>query len=159
MKKETNTNSHWVQVDGIVIRGYGAASGRSLGSEAEGTIAQQIPHFRELGLDLSDCYPATINVSIAPMEFTIHNPRYEFNGVAWTQDHAPEDFSFCQCRLRVRGAMYDALLYYPHPETKPGHFHPRSTAEIVSRYIGGITPGTNVSLFLDSTEVRITGGH
>ena len=150
------TGPHWTRVAGVVVTGYGVASGRSYGADEQGTIARQIPHFQKLGLDLTAYHPATINVSIAPRELTIHSPEFIFRQVAWTEDHGPEDFSFSRCKLEVAATQYTAWLYYPHPETKPGHLHPPTLAEIISPFIGGIAPGSRIQLLLDPTEVRVS---
>ncbi len=54
---------------GVVVSGHGAASGRGSRRYPDGTLALQIPIFAELGLDLSDAFPGTINVDTSPYGF------------------------------------------------------------------------------------------
>lgn len=57
---------------GIVKPGHQVASGNAQDSPYEqGTLAMQLPFFRDLGLDLSGFFLATLNVSIAPQTFKI----------------------------------------------------------------------------------------
>ena len=51
------TQDGWIRT--TLVSGHGVASGGSTTSPyPEGTIAMQQPLFAQLGLDLSDCWPA-----------------------------------------------------------------------------------------------------
>jgi hypothetical protein len=146
----------WNHIPGIIERGHGVASGSAPDSPfARGTIEMQTPFFKDLGLDLTDFYPGTLNVSIAPRTFRMKSPATTFRGVAWTPEIPPEDFSFSGCRLRFAGRRYDGLVYYPHPETKIRHYQSPSTLEILAQYIAGIGRGDAVDLEIDSREIEI----
>ena len=152
----TSLNS--VFVEGIVQAGYGVASGRSGSSPyPRGTIEMQQPFFRRLGLDLSPYFPGTLNVSIAPWCFQIHNAPLTFESLQWTVLHPPETFSFCHCFLEFQRQSYEGLVYYPHPETKQVHFQSASLLELLLPQINGISEGDLVSIQLLNSEIRIVG--
>ncbi|HUF39192.1 MAG TPA: hypothetical protein VMN57_11775 [Anaerolineales bacterium] len=145
-----------VTLPGIVERGHGVASGQAEDSPfPHGTIEMQTPFFKELGLDLADFYPGTLNISIAPRTFVLVRPEFTFREVAWTPEIPPEDFSFSRCGLIFDGRRYNALIYTPHPETKIRHFQSPETLEILAPYIEGIRYGDNVQLQLNPDEIRI----
>lgn len=144
-----------LRIRGVVVRGYGVASGIGDDGPAGGTIRLQLPHFRRMGLDLSACHPATINVSIAPRRLVMHRPRHTFPAIRWLASGPIETFSFSPCRVVFSGATTGGFVYYPHPETKPGHFHPPTTVEIVAPYVEGLRYGSTVELILDGSEVAI----
>ena len=87
-------------IRGTVVKGYRIASGLNRKSPYPyGSIKMQLPYFRNLGLDLYEYYPATINVSIFPKKFVPDNPDYKFSKVKWCGNQPPEDFSFINCDL------------------------------------------------------------
>jgi len=148
----------WVHVRGVVAPGYQVASGQSVDSPyPEGTIRMQQPFFAELGLDLSEMHPGTLNISIAPRWFTMHRPRYTFRHVEWTHLHPPEHFSFSPCRLVVEEVAYTGWVYYPHPETKARNFSTPNILEVLAPRIAGVCYGMPVRLLLDPSEITISG--
>ena len=150
-----------VAVHGVVVRGHGVASGQGTSSPFPGgTIALQRPVFAELGLDLDDMYPGTINVDVAPARYELRRPARTFVGVDWTDVHGPETFSFLTCRL-TRAAGPEASrgwVYYPHPETKPMHEQPGTVLEVLMPYLPGLGYGDEVTLHLDPAEIAVSGG-
>jgi len=57
--------------------------------------------------------------------------------------HAPpEDFSFKRCRLNG----VDALIYYPHPDTKPDHHQSPDVVEVLAPKMETIVYGSKVVL-------------
>jgi hypothetical protein len=148
--------SEWVRVVGVVQAGHGVASGMAANSPyPAGTITLQTPVFRTLGLDLSLFFPGTLNISIAPHRFILHQPDHYFRQVAWTDRHPPEDFSFVACHLHHREIAYEGLIYYPHPETKQVHFQNPSVLEVLSPWIEGIRDGDRLELDLRTTALRV----
>ncbi|ANV87943.1 hypothetical protein [Picosynechococcus sp. PCC 7117] len=146
----------WQTVTGLLTRGHQVASGQAKNSPYEaGTIALQTPHFRNLGLDLSGYFPGTLNISIAPKTFTLIQPRYTFTNLQWHPDFSPETFSFSPCYIEHRQQRYDGLIYYPHPETKLGHFQAPATLEVLAPLIPDLTYGDRLQLSLHQAEVRI----
>ncbi len=146
----------WQVVAGTIQRGHQVASGLAPDSPYPGgTIALQMPHFAARGLDLSACYPATINVSIAPLRFAIEQPAYRFRQIAWTDRHPPEDFSFADCQLHMAGISYAGLIYYPHPETKAQHFQNPSILEVLAPPIAGLRYGMAIALGLHLQQIRL----
>ena len=146
----------WIPVAGVVERGHGVASGSAADSPfPRGTIEMQTPFFKDLGLDLTDFYPGTLNISIAPRTFKMKAPEFTFRGVAWTPEILPEDFSFSRCRLAFGGRRYDGWVYYPHPETKIRHFQSPATLEVLTPRIPRIRPGDPVELQVNANEIEI----
>jgi len=146
--------TEWITIRGTVVPGYRVAS-QSSKDYPYGTIDQQKPFFKRLGLDLEQFYPGTINLSIAPLTFAVVQPEFTFRQVEWTDLHPPEDFSFSQCRLVYKGKTYQAYIYYPHPETKKRHFEDASILEILAEYIPSLNYGATVEVELQTAEIQV----
>ena len=107
----------------------------------------QIPHFLKLGFDLTQKYPGTLNVSVAPLKYRIVKPQYTFKRLQWHPTEPAEDFSFFDVRLLHPGAGPVAgFIYYPHPETKPEHFQAADVLELLLPFVEGITYGMELKL-------------
>lgn len=146
----------WQKVDGVVERGHKVASGVALDSPyPRGTIAMQIPIFKELGLDLTSFYQGTLNISIFPNTFQLVKPAFTFRRVEWTDRHPPEDFSFSPCRILLQDVRYDCFVYYPHPETKKRNFQNPSIIEILAPFIPEIGYGCKVEIEYNSLEISV----
>lgn len=149
----------WQSVEGIIQRGHQVASGMAKDNPyPKGTIEMQTPFFQKLGLDLSAFFPGTLNVSISPKTFTIQQPEYTFKSVQWHQEYPAEDFSFSHCRVSFQEVTYSGLIYYPHPETKIGHFQDPAIVEVlVSCLIPNIHYGDRVLLEVNPSAIFISG--
>lgn len=147
-------NSHsWI--NGVVVRGHQVASGNNPNSPyPKGSVEMQLPFFKSLGLDLTQCYPATLNVQLAINTFSIIKPDYCFPKVNWTSLIPPETFSFVACKLCFEGKEYDTWLYYPRPETKPEHFQPVNVVEMITKYIPTIEYGKSVAVAFNKEKVN-----
>lgn len=145
-------------ITGIVVRGHGVASGRSGDPRFPGgTIRMQLPFFHDLGLDLRDYFPATINLSLGSRLYRIVHPDHTFRNVCWHPTEPAEDFSFVRCRIRPHetNAWMDAWIYFPHPETKPEHFQAIDTIEIIAREsIAGVEIGSRIDMSVSSESVE-----
>ena len=147
----------WQKVNGVVERGHQVASGSALdGPYPAGTIDMQMSFFRGLGLDLSDYFAGTLNISISPNTFQLVNPEFTFRQVEWTDRHPPEDFSFSRCRVVFQGSGYDSWIYYPHPETKKRNFQDPSILELIALPIPGISYGDRVEIEYNPLEIAVT---
>ncbi|MBI2025339.1 hypothetical protein HYT04_00930 [Candidatus Kaiserbacteria bacterium] len=143
------------RVEGIVVKGWKIASGLATENPFGGsTIKMQIQLFKELGLDLSGCYPGTLNVSIAPRTRTILVREPNYCGLKWHPD-LTEDFFIFKCRLCFRGVCYDGWVYHPDKSKGARHQHKQDTFEILAPLIPGITYRDTVVLILDPNEIRI----
>ena len=133
---------------GTVVSGHGVASGRSDNSPyPAGTIALQTPYFAARGIDLSNCWPGTINLSFAPHEVKLHSADYCFPDLLWTEHHPPETFSFWRIEvMQPSGQSVSAWLYYPHPETKARHWQPATVVEVLAPRLDGLTPGCELAV-------------
>jgi hypothetical protein len=147
-------NEDWHRIEGTVVRGHQVAS-RASEHYPRGTIALQRPHFEALGLDLSEFFEGTLNVSIAPLKLQLLRPTHTFRHVNWTPAHPPEDFSFVRCRVTFSGSTYEGWIYYPHPETKERHFQDASIVEIIAPLIVGIGYGDILQLQISSDEATV----
>ncbi len=144
----------WTAIPGVVCEGYGVASGVR-GAFPGGTIRAQIPLFGKRGLDLSHCYPGTLNVSVAPLALVLVQPAYTFRGVRWASNHPAEDFSFSACRISCGDVVEEGFIYHPHPETKPQHFQPPSIVEVMAPFIEGLAYGSSVIVDINPAEVHV----
>ena len=150
------TKSNLVTLTGIVKPGHQVASGQAVDSPYErGTLEMQLPYFRDLGLDISSFYLGTLNVSIAPQTFEFKAPKYTFEGVKWHRDYPAETFSFATAIVIHRANSYNGWVYYPHPETKIGHFQDDSIIEIIAPEIADLNYGDRLSLKLNPQEIRV----
>ena len=70
----------------------------------------------------------------------------------WHPEVPPEDFSFLDAAIAVDGAIYQALVYRPHPETKPAHHQPDTVVELLAPPIPDIVPGRIVSIRVDRDQ-------
>jgi len=143
-------------IPGVIRQGHGVASGTAASSPyPHGTLAQQIPFFRERGVDLAGFFRGTLNVDISPFHFAVAQPDVTLRQVAWTDRIPPEDFSFCACLLEAHGTTHPALIYHPHPETKVEHFQNASIVEILAPYVKGLGIGAMVTLRFRHSQVRV----
>lgn len=147
----------WIKIKGTVKKGYGVASGRAKDLRfPNGTIEIQKPFFQERGLDLSQYFPGTINISIAPYNYEIKQAKYTFKNLKWAANEPAEDFSFCDCLIFLNtGRSQSGLIYYPHPETKPEHFQTPDTLEIITSLISDLKYGDNLIIAVDSQQINL----
>ena len=151
---------------GKLVRGHRVASGLNRDPKFPGgSLAMQVPFFRERGLDLGGWPMGTLNVSIAPSRTVVRRPKVTFRAVKWHPTEPAEDFSFFDASIRSpKGEWVDGLVYYPHPETKPAHLQPPGLIEVLaSRWIDGLGYGDAVELVLNPEQIAIlpsavTGG-
>lgn len=149
--------NNWIQVKGVVVQGYGVASGQSQDTRfPQGTIALQKPFFRDRGLELDNYFSGTLNVSISPVRYEIKSARYLFRNLKWAADSPAEDFSFFDCRIHLSyGIILEGLIYYPHPETKPEHFQPPDLLEIMAPYISQLKYGDELMLEVKPQQMNL----
>ena len=141
---------------GIVVSGGRVASGLSETNPfPSGTIALQLPHFRERGLDLSGFYLGTINVSIAPYKFSLIGPIHTFRDVKWLDTYPPEHFSFAEIVLLFGSQRYEGLVYYPHPETKISFEKDNSVLEILAPFVPNLSYGSTVELLFPTSQIVV----
>ena len=144
------------QISGILKSGHRVASGMADNSPYEkGTLEMQLPFFKALGLDISKFYLGTLNIDIAPHTFEVVKPQYTFRKVKWHRDYPTEDFSFSPCELIFRDVTYEGLVYYPHPETKIGHFQDPSIIEAIALPLPNIHYGDRIAIALNPSEITI----
>ena len=149
--------TNWVQVKGIIKKGYGVASGRGGDKRfPNGTIEMQQPFFYKQGLDLKPYFPGTLNISISPHQYSVKQAKYTFKNLKWAENEPPENFSFFDCRIRLKNdQVKEGLIYYPHPETKPEHFQAADILEIITFKIDDLKYDDEVILEVDSQQIDI----
>jgi hypothetical protein len=154
------TSAESSRLIGRVVRGHGVASGRSDASPyPAGTIAMQAPVFRQAGLDLSDCWPGTVNLSFAPLDLRLKHPDHCFQQLHWTDLHPPETFSFWRVILITEsGQRACGWIYLPHPETKQRHWQSFSTLEVLAPFLHGLAPNSRVEVVDDRSRIALVDG-
>ena len=144
-----------MKVSGLIRKGHGVASGLSDNQRyPKGTLHEQLPYFKERGLDLSSFFLGTINLDIAPYEFAIGSPKYFFNAIPWSAYIPPENFYFFDVMLFVGDREYKGLIYMPDPTTKVDHIQERSILELILPKISGLTYGMKVSIEVKDEQLK-----
>ncbi len=116
----------------------------------------QTPFFLKHGLNLREFYQGTINVSIAPHQYSVLKARYTFRNIQWHPTEPAEDFSFFDVRLLRTGQMPLAgLVYFPHPETKPEHFQQPDVLELLFPFVPDLSYGTQLKLEVPDDQMWI----
>ena len=148
-------NLVWHQ--GTITAGHGVASGRSLNTPyPRGTIAMQRPHFARCGIDLTDCWSGTINLSFAPLEIRLHDPDHCLQHLHWTSCHPPETFSFWRVQIRLEGRQpLHGWIYQPDPATKERHWQPPTMVELLAPRVEGLSPGQPLQLADRQQRIQI----
>ncbi len=144
--------TNWILLLGILVKGHQVAS-RPSKDYPYGSLEKQKPFFKKLGLDLSEYFNGTLNISIAPFEFVISKPEFTFQLVEWTDLHPPETFSFSRCKVKFQGIVYAGWVYYPHPETKKTHFQNPALIEVITFEVPNIKYSDLVELEVNSDEI------
>jgi len=162
-------------IDALVKAGYRVASGTSIKdprfNKDGGTIRLQIPEFRKRGLDFDAYFGGkadeayvcgTLGLDITPKSFTIEEPEYHFEDVRWTdkfdkEGEPPfvENFYLSKASVVFKAQLYKALLYIPDPKTKPGHFHPPTTIEVIAQPIRNVQYGSHVTLWYEPKAIKL----
>ena len=147
----------WVEVAGELVKGHRVASGLANDPRfPQGTLALQAPLFLEKGLNLSDFYPGTLNVSISPKKYRVLKARFHFEGLKWSPNDPAENFLFLDCRVGVSpGVLQTGMIYYPDPATKPGHFQPADVLEILAPEIPDIEYGDSLLIQVNPEQIHI----
>ena len=149
------TETERPRIHGTVVGGHGVASGRSGDPRFPGgTIAMQTPFFKALGLNLTGFFPGTVNVDVTPWSFRPGPAAVRFERVKWHPTAPAETFSFARATLVRKGRRHRALVYWPHPETKPEHFQAPGVVELLAARIPGLEPGDAVSIETAPDEAR-----
>lgn len=149
--------AEWTQVQGKIVKGHQVASGQNNDPTFPGgTLRMQHTAFAQLGLDLSPYFTGTLNLSIHPHTYTLHQSVHTFRSVQWAAHRPAEDFSFFDCRLRVEErSPFPGLVYYPHPDTKPMHFQDPSVLELLLPFIDGLNYGDTIILELKPEQITV----
>jgi hypothetical protein len=149
--------SAWQTVTARVVRGHQVASGLNGNPRFPGgTLRMQAPYFRALGLDLGVYHTGTLNVSISPCHYRVVRARHTFHDVKWHPTEPAEDFSFFAVRLiRPDSDPVSGLIYFPHPETKPGHFQQPDVLELLLPFVDGLNYGAELILEIPTEQIVI----
>ncbi|MDE2028945.1 MAG: hypothetical protein KGI97_00105 [Alphaproteobacteria bacterium] len=165
-----------LRIEATIKQGYRVGSGTSAVdprfNEDGGTIRLQSPEFKKRGLDCDAYFGGkideawvcgTLGCDLTPRTVTILKPEYHFTGVRWTDKHdkpgeppVTENFFLSPAQIEFGGNSYKALLYIPDPATKPGHFHPPTTLEVIAQKVPDIAYGDRAALFYNPGAVQIS---
>ncbi len=138
------------ELDGIVVRGHGVASGIGINQD-EGSIKKQKRFFDKI-IDWEHFWPGTINVSISPNRYLWKNNKATYEGINWHVDQPKEDFGISKCKITVKGESHDAWAYCPLPKTKTQNLHDPTMIEIIAPKIEGLEYGDKVSVVLNDND-------
>lgn len=140
-----------------LVEGHRVASGLNGNPRFPGgTLRMQTPFFNARGLDISELYPGTLNVSIAPLCYRVLKARHTFTNVKWHPTEPAEDFSFFDVRLFCPDKSSVAgFIYFPHPDTKPEHFQKPDVLELLLPFVKGLHYGMELSLEIPTTQMEI----
>ncbi len=145
-----------MKIKAKVIPGYGAASGKNKDPRySKGTIASQLSHFKERGLDLSPYFPGTLNVNISPYNYAIKESKHFFEQVNWSEHISAENFYFFDITLLFDNNKYEGLVYMPDPKTKEEHKQSSSTLELILPKIENLNYGAQVDLVIEDSQLAI----
>ena len=138
-----------------MVNGHRVASGLNGNPRFPGgTLRMQTPHFLDLGLDLRVFHVGTLNVSIAPLHYSVGRAKLTFANVQWHPTAPAEDFSFFDVRLlRPQGDPVAGLIYYPHPNTKPEHFQQTDVLELLLPFVAGLQYGMELQLQIPRAQM------
>ena len=156
--QNSQSSPTWQTLTARIVEGHRAASGKN-GNPLfpGGTLKMQEPYFKELGFDLSDYYPGTLNVSIAPHTYKTLSPIKTFKNLKWHPTDPPEDFSFFDVRLILKDKPSIAgLVYHPHPETKPKHLQAPDVLELLFPFLDDLSYNQQITLEFPSEQIKIT---
>ena len=156
--RHVEVTEEWIQ--GEIQQGHGVASGKNAESPyPNGTIAMQAPFFKDLGLDLFNFWPGTLNISFKPLEVVLSNPDFTVENMSWTNLHPPETFSFWKVKLcRLDDCVVKGLIYYPHPETKSRHWQAASTLEVLAPWIENLDYGCPLKIKAAAGSLQLIDG-
>ena len=145
-----------MRIEGKICRGHGVASGKAGDPRyPQGTLKEQIPFFKERGLDLSTYFSGTINLDISPLGFIIQQPKLFLEQISWSPHIPPENFYFFDLKLLKDGQEYEGLIYMPDPETKVEHEQRSTILELILPKIPGLEYGDTVEIEVLEEQLRI----
>lgn len=116
----------------------------------------QTPHFLARGFDISNLYPGTVNVSIAPLGYRVVMARHTFTKLKWHPTEPAEDFSFFDVQVvRSNESAIAGFIYFPHPATKPEHFQRPDVLELLLPFIEGLHYGMEINLEISTAQMIV----
>ena len=143
-----------MRIKGVISQGHGVASGNSGDVRYPGgTLNQQLPYFKERGLDLSTFYPGTINLDIAPYSFELGQPKHFFRAIDWSSYIPAENFYFFDVVAHFEGKRFEGLIYMPDPETKVEHEQKNSILELILPKIDGLSYGNIIEIEVPESQM------
>ena len=142
---QTETPS--IAIPAVVVQGHRVASGLNNNPRFPGgTLRMQMPFFRELGLDLSVFHIGTVNIRIASFRYQVVRAKHTFLNLKWHSIEPTEDFSFFDVTVSHGKFSINGLIYFPHPETKPEHFQPPDSLELLLPFVPGLAYGDTIQI-------------
>lgn len=145
-------------VKGTLVSGHGVASGKNRDIYPKGSVELQYPFFKELGIDIGECYPGTLNVSIAPRTYEIKKPYRSVQDLLWYPPRKmSENFDFARCLVQSENFLASGLVYRPDPKTKKVHFDKPEELQIIAGFLPDAGYGDALTVYLHSDEITISG--
>ena len=143
-----------------LVEGHGVASGKTEDSRfPHGTIAMQMPYFKQRGLELNSFFKGSLNLDVSPYSFDLLEPDYSFSQIKWSQDFPAENFSFYSCSLVLPERGFESIshagfIYRPHPSTKPGFHQNPNVLEVIAPFIPNLNYGDFLNLKCSSRIIH-----
>jgi hypothetical protein len=142
-----------------VVAGHGVASGAAKADRFPGgTIALQRKAFAAMGFDLGDVHNGTVNVDVAPYRLVLTHPLRTLERVEWLAGYPAETFSFASAWLVWRRLRVPAMVYHPHPETKPEHGQQAGVVELLAPWLSGLAVGDEMEVWVDPAQGGFVAG-
>ena len=104
-------------------------------------------NYSSIDNDRSNYRIGTINVDVSPLRFAPGPEARTLRDIKWHPEMPAETFSFSAVTLCHHGVRYPALVYWPHPETKPEGFQAKGwIAEIIAPDVPQLRYGDAVTI-------------
>ena len=131
----------------VVTQGHGIASGKTWIRVSKGTLAMQASFFGS-GNEPFGVFSRHVEPIRSSLFVPTGTPLYSFPQVKWTPCLPPENFSFYPCGIRLIGEddFTEALVYWPHPSTKPEFHQDPHVLEILAPRIPSVRYGKEMEI-------------
>ena len=141
------------RIIGQVVRGFGAASGRSNDQRfLNGTIQEQRKYFIQKGIDFHEIHNGTINIATSD-ELKIKRARHEVNDLSWSENMPAENFLFFDSYIQTSNKMYQGWLYLPFKDQPKLNL---KKLEFLMPKLPNLNEGDQLEVFLNDEQIIVS---